>query len=348
MAWPTSTFPTAIDVITDKADSTDYPVANDINGAYDCIEKIEAKVGANSSVVATSLDYLLKNTSSVSPGHKHVLAEATNGLVTASVAELNLLDDTVAGTAVASRVLALGTDKNVDMLAIAQDGLKIGAGAGTAMTCTAAELNFNDGSSVGVAVASKTLVLGANKNVDTLVIAQDGLKIGAVGGTAVTATAAELNILDGVNATASEINTACDLTVNGFFAAGTKVWFYQATAPVGWTISDPTAEALLAVAKAGGTYTTGGSQQGHWLIDVAEIPAHTHSSSGAHAHTTPLADGGGGAALGWCANDTWIYGYYTTGYNAATTSVAHEHTSVGGGLATYRPLASVGIICSKD
>jgi len=32
---------------------------------------LEAKIGIDSSVVATSLDYLLKNTSSVDPGHKH-------------------------------------------------------------------------------------------------------------------------------------------------------------------------------------------------------------------------------------------------------------------------------------
>lgn len=61
--------------------------------------------------------------------------------LTSSMAELNLLDGSVAGTAVASKALVLGADKNVDTLAIAASGLRIGAGAGTAMTATAAELN---------------------------------------------------------------------------------------------------------------------------------------------------------------------------------------------------------------
>ncbi|MBI2952806.1 MAG: hypothetical protein HYY30_00700, partial [Chloroflexi bacterium] len=94
--------------------------------------------------------------------------------VTASAAELNLLDGSVAGTAVASKALVLGADKNVDVLAIADGGLKLGAGAGTAVTATAAELNaldgvtasaaelnLLDGSVAGTAVASKALVLGA-------------------------------------------------------------------------------------------------------------------------------------------------------------------------------------------
>jgi hypothetical protein len=71
MAWPTSNFPTSLDVITDKVDNVDDIAAADINGAYDCIEKIEAKVGINGSVVNTSIDYLLKNSSSIDPGHKH-------------------------------------------------------------------------------------------------------------------------------------------------------------------------------------------------------------------------------------------------------------------------------------
>ena len=79
MAWPTSDFPTSLDVIVDKIDNVDTVIANDPNGAYDCIEKIEAKVGVNASAVVTSLDYLLKNAASENPGHKHTtLANNTN------------------------------------------------------------------------------------------------------------------------------------------------------------------------------------------------------------------------------------------------------------------------------
>jgi len=73
-------------------------------------------------------------------------------------------------------------------------------------TSSTAELDFNDGSLAGTAVASKTLVLGANKNIDTIVIADGGLKLGAGAGTAVTSTAAELNILDNATSTTAELN----------------------------------------------------------------------------------------------------------------------------------------------
>lgn len=130
------------------------------------------------------------------------------GGLTASVAELNLLDGSVAGTAVASKAAALGANKELDVLAVAD--LKLGAGAGTSVSSTAAELNLLDGSIAGTAVASKALVLGANKNVDILAVADGGLALGAGAGTAITATAAELNILDGATVTVGELNTLDD------------------------------------------------------------------------------------------------------------------------------------------
>lgn len=65
------------------------------------------------------------------------------------------------------------------------------------ITATAGEINKLAGVTAGTASASKAVVLGANKNIDTLVIAASGLKIGSGAGTAVTATAAELNKLSG-------------------------------------------------------------------------------------------------------------------------------------------------------
>jgi hypothetical protein len=55
------------------------------------ISAIETKVGINSSTDATSIDYLLKNTSSSNPGHKHTLANGATD-ITASVTELNYTD----------------------------------------------------------------------------------------------------------------------------------------------------------------------------------------------------------------------------------------------------------------
>jgi len=70
-------FPTTLDTLTnpestdqqnDPSHSTQHANANDI------VEALETKVGVDSSAVATSLDYLLKNSSSNDPGHTHTYA----------------------------------------------------------------------------------------------------------------------------------------------------------------------------------------------------------------------------------------------------------------------------------
>ena len=66
--------------------------------------------------------------------------------VTASAAELNLNDGAVAGTSVASKTLALGTNKNTDILGLPVGGLKVGpAGTETVVTSSGAELNILTG-----------------------------------------------------------------------------------------------------------------------------------------------------------------------------------------------------------
>ena len=88
------TYPTTIDSLTNPtaANTQDSPSHStqhsDLN---DIVEALEAKVGVNSSAVAASIDYLLKNTSSSNPGHKHTLANSATD-VTASAAEVNILD----------------------------------------------------------------------------------------------------------------------------------------------------------------------------------------------------------------------------------------------------------------
>jgi len=124
--------------------------------------------------------------------------------VTAAAAELNLLDTSVAGTAVASKALVLGANKNVDVLAIAD--LKLGAGAGTSVGVTAPELNVLD---------------GIPANVD--------YTIGADAGTTVTL---DIQLVDpnGVNVAAR----ACVFVYLSYDAAGDSI---AAAAPSGgWAI----------------------------------------------------------------------------------------------------------------
>jgi len=86
-----------------------------------------------------------------------------------------------------------------------------------------------DGVAAGTVTASKAVIVGANKNVDVLAIAD--LKLGSGAGTSVTSSAAELNAVDGIGttaikvlshtvtnaeATAGTVSIAAGLTVAGF------------------------------------------------------------------------------------------------------------------------------------
>ena len=54
-------YPTSLDSFTTKVDGVDYPKASHINSLQTAVEALEAKVGVDSSAVATSLDYIIKN-----------------------------------------------------------------------------------------------------------------------------------------------------------------------------------------------------------------------------------------------------------------------------------------------
>lgn len=135
-----------------------------------------------------------------------------------NVDELNRLDGVTAGTVSASKAVVVGADKNIDTIAIAEGGLKIGAGAGTAVSASAAELNFNDGAVAGTAVASKTAVLGASKDLDVLNVATlaatTSLAVG--GGTVMTKMVVYSQSLDvasvAANTTAEQTFTVTGLT----------------------------------------------------------------------------------------------------------------------------------------
>jgi hypothetical protein len=75
--------------------------------------------------------------------------------------EIAPIDDVTAGTVTASKAVIVGTNKNIDTIVIADGGLKLGTGAGTAVTATAAELNYVD-LTAGTGAASKAIVLDAN------------------------------------------------------------------------------------------------------------------------------------------------------------------------------------------
>jgi hypothetical protein len=88
--------------------------------------------------------------------------------LTASAAELNFNDTSLAGTSVASKTLVLGASKNTDILGLPVGGLKIGAaGAEVAIDADAAELNVLNGAVAANSAASKAALLDASKQLQT-------------------------------------------------------------------------------------------------------------------------------------------------------------------------------------
>jgi alpha-tubulin suppressor-like RCC1 family protein len=167
--------------------------------------------------------------------------------ITASTSELNYVD-TTPGTAEASKALIVDANRDISNIRNLQtENLTVN---GTLVTSSATELNYND-TTPGTAEASKALVVDINRDISnirnltatnltgaiqttsqTLItdlgtlnnlssngnvnIAQhNGTTTGLqLNGTLVTATATELNILDGVTATTSEINILAGLTAS--------------------------------------------------------------------------------------------------------------------------------------
>lgn len=84
-------FPVSIDNYTNPAPTDDVSIvvhSTQHANHNDSIEAIEAKLGITNSADTASIDYLLKSTSSLNPGHKH---NTLDGL-TASITELNYTD----------------------------------------------------------------------------------------------------------------------------------------------------------------------------------------------------------------------------------------------------------------
>ena len=129
--------------------------------------------------------------------------------------------------------------------------------------------------------------------------------------------------------------------------AATKMYWYQNVAITGWTIVAVT-DAVLAVKGGSNAYNvTGGQTAGTWTwpsttLDATMIPAHTHQLGSRDSTAGESASTGGREFI-------QDYGYSGSGYGVASTS-----SSIGGGLGhshgstTFRPLAAIGIICSKD
>lgn len=144
------------------------------------------------------------------------------------------------------------------------------------------------------------------------------------------------------------------------FPAGTKMYFYQDSAPTGWTYDSAVTDRCLGVKGGSAAYNVaGGNQAGAWT-HTHGVGSHTHTYSGtpsvtvnsesAHTHTVSQ------NLYGLGTGDTSVDTGATTGVGSSHTHTATSSVSgtTGGGSGTsdanttFRPYAAVGIIATKD
>jgi hypothetical protein len=119
------------------------------------------------------------------------------------------------------------------------------------------------------------------------------------------------------------------------FPSGTKMVFYQDTAPVGWTIQNTLDDKLLFITKgsaAGGQTGGGAHSAGTWTQ-----PTHAHTIN--HVHTVTLP-----------ANYTLAYGPYPVpkAQNLTSGNASNTNSGAGSTANTWRPAAYCAIIAAKD
>ena len=135
------------------------------------------------------------------------------------------------------------------------------------------------------------------------------------------------------------------------FPSGTQIWAYQGTRLSGWTISASTGDKLLAV-KGGSIYTTGGVSAGTWqqegingigsLLDVTQMPSHTHRGlkTKSHASSSGPPDDKKPRRGKTIEDDSNINDRYALS-DPVGSGLTHDHGN------SWRPRAAVGLIMEK-
>ena len=128
------------------------------------------------------------------------------------------------------------------------------------------------------------------------------------------------------------------------FLNNTKMWFYQAAAPLGWTIISGTGDRLLAVATVSLPYdgVWGGVQSGDWQqkdheLTKEQMPVHSHNMR----YTVDAGSGNNRVARARTENTSSTFTTDPEGGLLGVTQ-GHNHGSA------WRPAANVGILCVKD
>jgi hypothetical protein len=172
--------------------------ASHINDLQDEVSALETKVGVDNSSVTTSLDYLVKNTASVNPGHKHTLAGAltdvavtspTNGQALAYNTATSKWENTNAAVADAST-----TVKGVTKLSVApvtaSDPIAVGTNDARLADTSYANKGIvrlnTDANTSGLTVASGVVSVNTGTSANQIVKLDGTGKLPAVDGSQLT------------------------------------------------------------------------------------------------------------------------------------------------------------------
>ena len=188
------------------------------------------------------------------------------------------------------------------------------------VTATATELNYLDITTLGTSEASKVVTADANGDVtiadgayDFDVASHDGTNGLLLGGTLVTATATELNLIDGYTGTTDELNYN-DVTTLGTVEASKAVTAAASTATVNFVdkiLQRPTlkdyGETKVAMA-AHAVDLSLGNVQTYTLSGSQSLTFTNPSDTGTACSFTLIVTNGGSATLTWPTEVDWAGG----------------------------------------
>jgi len=141
-----------------------------------------------------------------------------------------------------------------------------------------------------------------------------------------------------ITATEAEINQLSGL-IAGSIPSGTKMPFYQAAPPVGWTATAIQNDSMMRVVTSATTGGTSGAGSGHSPILNSVVTSHTHvftgTAMGTHNHTTVAHDhaplGTSYLILGATSNTTTVSAGSFLGYESNTASATVVVNAISAG-----------------
>ena len=148
-----------------------------------------------------------------------------------------------------------------------------------------------------------------------------------------------------VGVTTSADFDSLDHKVNNFIATGRKAWFYNPSAPLGWTVSG-ISDVVVAIEGGSGTLYDGeaGNVAGEsW----SNLKAHIHTGP-SHTHPVPARTSGACSDNSGASGGTSVAaGYHTHTVSSGNTNAGGTENTGAQSTADIRPTAAVGIIAEK-